>query len=823
MKIYKQNNIIKSVTNYIFKMKYFSIALLIFALACKSPGGSEPELMKEAVPVWAEGREKEMNLSLGFHSVFQASENQNYSLRITASTVYRVFLNGKFLGYGPARTAHGYYRVDNYDLTEVVKPGKNVLAVEVAGYNVNTYYTIDQPSFLQAEIESEGKIVAATGKNSDFKAFVQEERLQKVERYSFQRPFSEYYTLEEGYDNWKFSDEVPVKTVELISQQGGKLIPRNLLMPDFKKLAPVTIHARGTIEYQKPERYSKDRSLVRISEKFKGYKESELKTLPSQFMQEIKNKTFEEILENYSGNTVELVENEFVTLDFGTNLSGFIGGSIKCDEPSKVIFYFDEILTDNDVNTKKRLPGVNNQIVYEFSPGSYDIESFEPYTFKYLKVIVTEGNCELSDVYIREYVYPDNELATFNSSNFKLNEVFKAARQTYRQNAVDIFMDCPSRERAGWLCDSYFMAIMEKEFTGKSDVAYNFYENFALADGFEFLPEGMLPMCYPADHNDEVFIPNWAMWFLVQIEDYANRGGDMELVAGLETKVAGLLDYLQKFENEDGLLEKLESWIFVEWSRANDFVQDVNYPTNMLYSAALERAGILYNNENWKNKAAKVKQAILEQSFNGEFFTDNAIRAENGELVVTENTTEVCQYYAFFFNIATPETHPDLWKKLTTEFGPNRDDSKIYPQVFRANAFIGNYLRMDILSRYGLQSQLLEEIQDYFYYMAERTGTLWENTSPHASCNHGFASYIGHVLYRDVLGISNIDYLKKEVTIRFTGINLDECSGSIPVGDDVIDLKWKLADGKIVYSLNVPDDFSVQIENMTSLELLERE
>jgi alpha-L-rhamnosidase len=106
--------------------------------------------------------------------------------------------------------------------------------------------------------------------------------------------------------------------------------------------------------------------------------------------------------------------------------------------------------------------------------------------------------------------------------------------------------------------------------------------------------------------------------------------------------------------------------------------------------------------------------------------------------------------------------------------------------------------------------------------MAERTGTLWENTSPHASCNHGFASYIGHVLYRDVLGISNIDYLKKEVTIRFTGINLDECSGSIPVGDDVIDLRWKLADGKIVYSLNVPDDFSVQIENMTTLELAER-
>ena len=29
----------------------------------------------------------------------------------------------------------------------------------------------------------------------------------------------------------------------------------------------------------------------------------------------------------------------------------------------------------------------------------------------------------------------------------------------------------------------------------------------------------------------------------------------------------------------------------------------------------------------------------------------------------------------------------------------------------------------------------------YFHYMARKTGTLWENVTDHASCNHGFASY----------------------------------------------------------------------------------
>jgi alpha-L-rhamnosidase len=144
-----------------------------------------------------------------------------------------------------------------------------------------------------------------------------------------------------------------------------------------------------------------------------------------------------------------------------------------------------------------------------------------------------------------------------------------------------------------------------------------------------------------------------------------------------------------------------------------------------------------------------------------------------------------------------------------------------YPDVFRANAFIGNYLRMDILSRYGLQPQLVSEIQDYFFYMAEQTGTLWENMSAHASCNHGFASYLGHVLYRDVLGISHVDYLHKEVTLRFTDIDLEECSGVIPLADEAIELKWKRSGKQISYSVKVPQGYRVHIENNSSSELVQ--
>ncbi len=803
--------------NYQVKQAYL-LLLGIFLLNFYS--FAEPVLMRKALPVWAEGRQTEMNLSIGFRGVFQAEKTQSFHLKITASTLYRVFLNGEFLGYGPARAGHGYYRVDMYDLSKKVRKGENILAVEVAGYNINTFYTLDQPSFLQAEVLSGREVVLATGNNADFEAFQIKERLQKVERYSYQRPFTEYYRLKDGFGQWRSSAKVPVDPVELVSLPPVKLLDRSVEMPDYTVVHPVSVVAGGAIGLRKPDKYKKDRSLVNISDQLKGYKESELEVLPSLTVQEFTNKSRDTLAKAFTGEPFTLTENQFCTLNMGINLSGFIGSKISCTEPATVYFYFDEILTDGDVNAKKHMGGTNNYVVYELEPGNYRLESFEPYTFKYLKLIALKGSCTVQDVYLREYAYPENPKAAFQCSNEKLNEIYKAARQTFRQNTVDIFMDCPSRERAGWLCDSYFTAIMEKEFTGRSQVARNFYENFALPETFAHLPEGMLPMCYPADHYNGSFIPNWALWFIIQIDDYASRGGDPVLVTRLKPRVEKLLEYFEKFENQDGLLEKLDGWIFVEWSKANELVQDVNYPSNMLYSSALSSAARLYHHEAWQKKADQIRQVIRKQSFNGSFFVDNAVRDQDGKLRSTQNTTEVCQYYAFFFNIATPETYPDLWRKLTTEFGPNRNDQLSYPEVYRANAFIGNYLRLDILSGYGLQNQLLGEIQDYFYNMARITGTLWENMGSQASCNHGFASYLGHVLYRDVLGVHQIDYIKKEVTIRFADIDLDECSGAIPVGDEAVELTWKRSEKQIRYAVKIPDGYKLRIENFSSANLV---
>lgn len=799
------------------------IIILMAAVAVVLPGGPRAEgtaSFLSARPVWPAGREKEKNLTVGFRAEFgHPGAGVVPVLRVTGSTLYRIHLNGVFVGHGPARGPHGYFRIDEWPLDPVFLAPKNVLTVEVAGYNVNSYAYLDQPSFLQAEVVANGRVLASTaGVGNRFQVYPLPWRLQKVQRYSFQRPFIEYWRTDRAFDGWYRDGTPPCPPAASAVQPAHPLIPRRVTLPEFRLRQPIRTIASGTAEKgPAPANVWKDRSLVNIGSKLGGYPESELVVVPSAELQAIHTVTLTASGEAYDpGRPIGIQGNSFRIMDFGTNLTGFAGIGIRCTAPVRLYLTFDEIMTGMDVDFKRL--GTVNAIGCEFGPGTHALESFEPYTFRYLKILVLEGSCDVERVYLRELANPDAGRATFASSDPRLNRVFEAARETFRQNAVDIFMDCPSRERAGWLCDSFFTARTAFDLTGNTSIEKNFLENFLLPEKFEHLPAGMLPMCYPSDHNDGVFIPNWALWFVIELDEYLARSGDRELVDALKPKVLALFDYFRPFRNSDGLLEKLQSWVFVEWSKANGFVQDVNYPSNMLYAGALSSAAKMYNLPGLEREASSVREAIRKQSFAGEFFIDNAIR-ENGTLRATVNRTEVCQYYAFYFGCASPDDRAELWNTLRTRFGPTRDAAKVFPDVYPANAFIGNYLRIELLSRAGLSRQIRDEVADFFVYMADRTGTLWENTHALASCDHGFASHAAHSLLRDMLGIYRVDAPGHHVTLRFAETGLDWCEGSVPVKGGEIGVSWRKENGRIVFRADVPEGWRIDVEKVGAIEL----
>ena len=681
-----------------------------------------------ATPVWADGRAREMNDSLVFKSVFRSRTGEATSLALTGSTVYRVRLNGKFVGYGPARGPKGMFRVDQLDLTPFVSDGENCLEIEVSGYNCSTFYYPKAPAFLQAELRVDGAVVSATGWGG-FTA-METGRIREVSRYSAQRGFGEAYRV--GGE---------VKGVKLARQPKVPLLPRKAGMPKYE-WSEMGVCARTKLDYDPKGSWKNVRFVSGAGKSYDGFRIDDLEVNLYAECQRVRTVSCLP-LEHSSG--CVLTSGEGLMCTNRINDTGFVGIRVKAEKGVRIMVAFDEILTQDKCLNPIRCE-VGNAVLWDFdADADVSLESMEPYTFKHAHVLVLAGEAEISKVTFRSFKSADATRGFAATDDEGLVRIHEAARETFAQNAVDVFTDCPSRERAGWLCDSFWTARASQYFTGSLGLEELFLENFVLAERYD-VAQGMFPMCYPADHRSGRYIPNWAMWLVLELDDYVKRGGKRGLVERFRPRMMALKNFFDGYRNSDGLLERLPSWVFVEWSHSNALVQDVNYPSNMLWAEALDCLDRLYGVPEFAAEAFRIRSQVRRQSWKGGWFCDNAVRDSNGNLVLSGECTETCQYYAFFTGTATQKAHPDLWRRLVEEFGPDRKEKGLYPEIWPSNAFIGNFLRLELLSRAGRQDQVEREIKGYFLDMAERTGTLWEHDSPKASCCHGFASYVGVLL-----------------------------------------------------------------------------
>ncbi len=114
---------------------------------------------KSAEPVFESGREKEMNVHLGFSA--ELPSDREARLIIAGSTTFTIFINGKFVHYGPARAAHNMFRVETVPIGHLLTEKENILTVHLTSYACNTYHYPMAQGFLQAEVLGRGDTVLA--------------------------------------------------------------------------------------------------------------------------------------------------------------------------------------------------------------------------------------------------------------------------------------------------------------------------------------------------------------------------------------------------------------------------------------------------------------------------------------------------------------------------------------------------------------------------------------------------------------------------------------------------------------------------------------
>lgn len=718
------------------------------------------EKIKSAV--WAEGQKNQMNRAFAF--VLDLGKKQMGEICLSAASCYKVIADGKLMGFGPNRTAHGYARAAVYLFNA------QYITVEVQSHFVPNFCWVKREPFFACVLKTEsGKEYFA----EDFNCFALSDRVQKVRRYSFQRGFCETYINEKDRTALYFcKPQNAFPRVKTEKAELPHLLPSETLNPALSEIFAEKVIDSGYCKTSPEIAVYVDRTETLIGIVIEGFKRSEWQDFSTD---EISRITY------LSG--AKSGDYAYETLDFSRIVTGIVEVEIIAGNAGEVFFAFDEILSDEKLKTIKPFRG-DTANVFKWTvkkAGVYNLSAFEPYAFRYANVITSAG--VKANVKVRAYENPEAGKMLFECDDKKIEQIMEAARHTFAHNAVDLLTDCPSRERAGWLSDSFFSSVAERVFTGDNKVERAFLQNYILADKSGH-PKGMIPRCYPADYYEEDgFIPNWSLWYILEIYKYFTQYGYDETVEKSRANVEGILNYFVDFENEFGVLEDLKGWIFVEWSAANnsDHINGINVPSNACYYASLLAAAKVYGIKGLKEKAEKVKDYLLKNAYVDGFFVDNLIRNEKGDIIPTENYTETCQYYMFFFQCADKHTHKELFDKMLNEYGKSDSSASggnpVKKQLTPSNMIYGVYMRLELLMREQKRVELLNECVRYFYDMTQKTGTLWENNTASASCDHGFASYVSRfiiyalfgfdVLYPEKGGAKNGIKLNSEAVLPF--------------------------------------------------------
>lgn len=695
--------------------------------------------------VWLKGLSNEKNTMACF-CLNVTSPKERVFLKISAAGSFRLTVNGNFIGYGPRRVGMKKSAINEYDISRYITCQDVFIVAEVVYHGTDSFYIVDEPPFFWCEVYDGDKKIADA---SNFSAYLNKAKIQKVIRYSCQRNFLESYIYEKNPQENYYGKANQWLSYPIERVEGNQLVQADLPYPTFKE-EKFSLIEEGGVE----EREDKT--------PFNCGKSSALDHLTVMFPQDELESDAVAELSKYYLDVQSDSTNRFFSYQLKSNKTGFIKAKIRVDKDCELYYVFDEICNDEkalhhsvpqeeaqqifiEAYRNGTLPihfarmSTRNIVKYVLKAGDYDLCTYEPYTMKYLRLIAVGARVEVVDLSLILYENEDVYRYSYKSNDVKREIIFNAAKSTLAQNSVDILTDCPSRERGGWLCDSYFSGRAEKILTGENRIERNFLNCYLNAEVRPDLPNAVPPMLYPDDHYSGKFIPNWAMFLYLELEDYALRSGDKEMVVAFYDKAMALYEYFCKFENEYGLLENLESWVFVEWSKSNDYTTGVNFPTNMLYQAYLMALYRMYGGEEFKGKAERIKEQINRLSFNGLFYEDHAVR-ENEKLLLKGHITETCQYYAFYFGIATRESRPTLYQTLFYDFLDKDTRNGKYSFVAPSNMFIGDVLRLDYLHKNGENKKAVEECIDLFGRMAEKTGTLWEFEGAVASCCHAFAA-----------------------------------------------------------------------------------
>lgn len=457
---------------------------------------------------------------------------EKFVVRVTADSIYRLFVNGLPVASGPASGDSSKWRYDQIDLSPQLVAGENVLAAVVwhpAGAWAGPICMMGKaPGFF---LQSESHPMVNTGMGA-WRVYVNpaySPLAAKVNGYyalgHFERMDGRIYPW--GWEAAAFNDrDWPTAVVNAEKY--------NLVPSEIPSLA------------RRPDR------LVQV-------RKAEGVTVPVAFLAG----KHPVVIPSQTAATILLDRGELINAYPELTISGGRGSRVKMGY-AEALFGEKKKKGDRDVVEGKTWVGSADEVIADGGTNRL----YRPLwfrTFRYLQLEIETAAEPLTLVDLRgEFIgYPFVERAAFDAGDAELKRMWDVGWRTLRLCAVDNFYDCPYYERLQYVGDTRIEALVSVYVSGDDRLMRKAIDLFndSLGD------EGLTASRYPSKLRQ--IIPTFCNWWIAMIDDYRLLNGDKEFIRKMLPAMESVLTRFETFTDpETGLITFSEKgqWDFVDWA-----------------------------------------------------------------------------------------------------------------------------------------------------------------------------------------------------------------------------------------------------------------
>lgn len=736
-------------------------------------------------------------------------------LRITCSGHYLLWVNGTDVARGPERSEPWRKRYDVIDISPHLRPGENVLAVQLIHYGYRTAHSPASPPGFWCQLDGDG---LALGSDEAWRLSIDPAYARDTMRRNgcyglidiFDGRQDEPWT-DPAYDESAWSPARAIVVRNGSRDRSGPrvtpwvdMLPRRVPQAREARIRPVAVTRLAEVENQ--EYAGSGMMGARI-----------IGNLATHLLQDVPAEPEFTGIENAEALVGEdqgrgpaiitqpspldrrAVQQRCATLilDFGREITAYGWLDVEGNAGAEIDVAYGERLIGGRVQPVLQNTAYADRYILREGRQRHQVYDWKGYRYVQLTFRNLHRPLLLHEVGATFTSYPVQPRGAFQCSDPMLGRIWQAGAYTQQLCTHDALMDCPWREQQQWLGDGRVQLLVVQNAFGDRHMPRKFLEQFAEGQ----LPSGMIPCVTPGTEN---YIVDYALWWVQGLVDVLLFDGDEEATAALYPTLVRLLEWFEAYRNADGLLEDVEGWIFIDWANIGfDGVCAPLVATEYIaLGAAVEIAERLgYDREagRWRATAERIAARFHETFWDAEraLYVDNIVDGAR-----TGMFSQHTQALAVLTGLSQVDD-ADLLRRAIA------DESVVLTEPYFT------YYLLEALAHAGLATEGLDLVRARWGDMIRGGATsLWEEwqvtgtfrrgswiARPRSHC-HAWSAAPTAWLSRHILGVRVESLDGREIVIAPQPGDLTWAKGTVPTRYGLVEIEWRV-DG---------DDLDVRVE-----------